>query len=653
MKKTVKPIAWIAIALVLILISCIGASILQTDFGKVTITDVRIPMPDGETLRVLVHRPDTATQENPAPAVITSHGYHATLETQDITSIELARRGFVVFNMDTYSAGSSSGTTIPYNDSRSYYGLGMLQLVEYVHDNIDYVDPNRIGITGHSTGGRNVAFTLDAYGRNEHGLTYAGQPDDAGDYETKVSSALILAFFPDHYLLNNMPSGVNVGINFARYDEGATVQVTKVDGYQWPDMTVSPEAKFFINTTSPDTFTLQADAAIDPETGHNDVALSGWDNSEKVEIGKYYGSIEDGTMRVVYNPATSHQWQFFSARNATITNQFFMDTLGAPNPIPAENQLWFLKEVFNAIGLAGFFLLLVPLAGLLMQTSFFGTLLQPAGPARPAPATARGKAVFAISLILLAVLPGVTVMPAFSDIAYGMIFTDAAANNSTSFFPQPGPNAIIVWAVLNALLAVIIYAVGYVIDGKKAGDRPVGLKVSWANLGKSALLAFIVMVLAYSTVLFADRFFKTDFRFWSFAVRAADGNILNLWWHYVPFMAIFWLVTSFMVNVSARVQAKKPWMNTAMCVLVNTIGLIGLVAVQFYVLFTTGVAAFYVNRAWVNICLIIPFIPMMAIGTVVLRKCYQRTGNIYLGGFIMAFVSTLVSISTANAILFV
>lgn len=109
-----------------------------------------------------------------------------------------------------------------------------------MHDNIDYVDPERIGITGHSTGGRNVAFTLDAYGRNEHGLDYAGQPDDAGDYETKVSSALILAFFPGHYLLNNMPSGVNVGINFARYDEGATVQVTKVDGYQWPDMTGFP-----------------------------------------------------------------------------------------------------------------------------------------------------------------------------------------------------------------------------------------------------------------------------------------------------------------------------------------------------------------------------------------------------------------------------
>ena len=130
---------------------------------------------------------------------------------------------------------------------------------------------------------------------------------------------------------------------------------------------------------------LQADAAVDPQTGHNDVTLSGWDNSEKVETGKYYGSIEDGTMRVVYNPPTSHQWQFFSKQNATITNQFFMDTLGAPNPITADDQVWFWKEVLNAVGLAGFFLLLIPLATLLMQTPFFGTLLQPAGRRAPRP----------------------------------------------------------------------------------------------------------------------------------------------------------------------------------------------------------------------------------------------------------------------------
>ncbi len=650
-----KPITWLCIALALMLISSIGASAIQTDFGGITITDVSIPMPNGETLRVLVHRPDTATVDNPAPAVIVSHGYHATLETQDITSIELARRGFVVFNMDTYSAGESSGTTIAYGASRSYYGLGMLQLVDYVHDNINYIDPERIGITGHSTGGRNVVFTLDAYGRNENGLEYVGQPADASSYETKVSSALILAYFPEEYLINNFPSDVNIGINFAKYDEGAPSQITPTEGYMIGDMTVAPEAKFFINGTNPDEFTMNIDEGIVAETGFNDAVLTNLDANEKLEISKYYGDIDNGTMRVVYNPDTSHQWQFFSITNATITNQYFMDTLGAPNPIEATDQLWLLKEIFNGIGLIGFFMLLIPLALLLMKTPFFESLSGKPAYLKAPPNSGKSKAIFGISLLLLAAIPGLSVMFAFSDLAYGTIFTDGTRNNSTAFLPQPGFNGIIVWAVLNAIIAIAIFAIGYYLNGKKEGDNPDnwGIKTSAKQLGKSALLAFIVMSASYICVLLADIFFKTDFRFWSFAVKAANGYNLTLWIRYLPFMLFFWLITSFMVNASAKFETKKPWHNTALCIFVNIIGLVAVVAIQFIVLFSTGTPMWHLNRAWVNVCLIIPFIPMMAIGTVVLRKAYNNTGSIYLGGFIMAFVSTIVTVSTATTILFV
>ncbi len=91
MFKKMDHIRLLAAALILVLISCVGASFLQTDGGKVTITDARIPMPNGEMLRTLIYRPASATKDNPAPCVITSHGYHATLETQDITAVELVR----------------------------------------------------------------------------------------------------------------------------------------------------------------------------------------------------------------------------------------------------------------------------------------------------------------------------------------------------------------------------------------------------------------------------------------------------------------------------------------------------------------------------------------------------------------------------------
>lgn len=652
MFKKMDHIRLLAAALILVLISCVGASFLQTDGGKVTITDARIPMPNGEMLRTLIYRPASATKDNPAPCVITSHGYHATLETQDITAVELARRGFVVFNMDTYSAGDSSGTVEEYGYNRSYYGLGMLQLVEYVYENIDYIDRDRIGITGHSTGGRNVAFTLDAYGRNEHGKVYVGQPEDGSSYSTKVKSALILAFFPDHYLLNNIPSGVNVGINFARYDEGAPVQVSKVDGYQWADLTVSPEAKFFINTTTPDAFKLDADIQVNESTGKEDITLSGYDNEEKVEIGHYYGSIEEGTMRVVYNPVISHQLQFFSKTNAAITSQFFMDTLGAPTPIPAADQTWFLKECLNGLGVLGFFLFLVPFAGLLLETPFFASIIQPLQETPQAVAGKKNKLLSLGSKVLLAVIPGITVMPVFTGLVYGKIFTNAAANNSTDFFPQPGPNAIVIWALLNGLIALAIFGGVYYLDGKKCGDQIKywGVKASWPVIGKCALLAGICMCAAYELVLLADRFFKTDFRFWSFAIRVADGNILRLWIRYLPFMLVFWLAVSLLVNAGA-VEGEKEWEHTLVCILINIAGLAGLVAIQFIVLFSTGQAMWHANRSWVNICLIIPFIPMMIFGTIILRRMYKKTGTIYLGAFTMAFVATLLTVANANTIM--
>ena len=40
--------------------------------------------------------------DNPAPAIVTSHGYLNNKEMQDLNYVELARRGFVVFAIKLY-----------------------------------------------------------------------------------------------------------------------------------------------------------------------------------------------------------------------------------------------------------------------------------------------------------------------------------------------------------------------------------------------------------------------------------------------------------------------------------------------------------------------------------------------------------------------
>ena len=62
------------LSLLLCLISVIFAGAIQTDWGKVDMSEISLETQAG-TLTGYLFRPDSATPENPAPAVVASHGY--------------------------------------------------------------------------------------------------------------------------------------------------------------------------------------------------------------------------------------------------------------------------------------------------------------------------------------------------------------------------------------------------------------------------------------------------------------------------------------------------------------------------------------------------------------------------------------------------
>ena len=72
-KMTAKR--WLILALALVFIGFIGASLIQTNFGDVSITKLNFETEDGLTLSALLLIPDSATADNPAPAVVTVHGW--------------------------------------------------------------------------------------------------------------------------------------------------------------------------------------------------------------------------------------------------------------------------------------------------------------------------------------------------------------------------------------------------------------------------------------------------------------------------------------------------------------------------------------------------------------------------------------------------
>ena len=100
---------WITliILLLILLASVILASQVQRDFGRVKVTNVRYENYNGIPVRAKLLAPIGANASDPAPGVVYIHGYQNNRETSDAYAIEMARRGYVVLEIDAIGRGNS------------------------------------------------------------------------------------------------------------------------------------------------------------------------------------------------------------------------------------------------------------------------------------------------------------------------------------------------------------------------------------------------------------------------------------------------------------------------------------------------------------------------------------------------------------------
>ena len=118
---------WLALSLVLMLMSAIVASAVQTNAGTVAVKDMRWETSSGQMISALLFKPDAVTADSQAPAIIVSHGWWNNREMQDANFVELARRGYVVVSIDMYGHGNSSPLV---NDQVQLGGTGMYDVVK-------------------------------------------------------------------------------------------------------------------------------------------------------------------------------------------------------------------------------------------------------------------------------------------------------------------------------------------------------------------------------------------------------------------------------------------------------------------------------------------------------------------------------------------
>ncbi|WP_331503284.1 alpha/beta hydrolase [Phenylobacterium sp.] len=554
---------FLILGLVLILGGSYLAHAVQTS-GGVTLKDVRFAGDNGLTQSGLLYVPSSATVQRPAPAVLVSHGYINTREMQSPFAIELARRGFVVLAMDMIGHGYSDGAV---GQSKDLGGPAALRFLQ----SLPYVDRGSIGLEGHSMGGVPVMSAA------------ASQPDG-------YRSIVLEGSTPGFLGANSPASPRDLAVVFGQYDEFAPLMWGVPKG-----SLVSQSHKL-----------AKAFGVPGP-----------------VVVGKIYGTIADGTARVLENPPVTHPWEHFSRAGVGGAVDWFEKTLaGEANPLPPGDQIWVWKDVGTALAFVGFICLLIGAFEVLLTLPVFASLNQPAQPI-----SERRGGRWWLAFLLTAAVPALTFYPLMK---LGVFFFPM------QLFPQSIQNQLIVWALINAVITVVLSLV-------VRGGKPV-FTTDWP---KSAAIAVATVAVGYLSLVVVDAVFKVDYRFWVLGLKPLDGRHALMAIPYLVLWAVFFLVALRALAANLAVKGEGFLMQAGSWKIAMCLGFIVLLVVQYATLFRTGLL--FTPSEPLNTIVAIQFVPLLAVVGAIAAVTYRRTNSYVPGALICALLlSWYVTAGTAT-----
>lgn len=600
----------LCISLVLVLISGVGASAVQSSFGTVRVEDMRVVVDDGKYINAQIYIPQQASPENKLPLVVVSHGSFNNLDMQDLNMIQLSRRGFVVISSDAYCHGSSSITAGGVDKSN------MQHLIDYACASYTFIDTDKIGVSGHSMGGMITNATVEHY----------YQQEALGLGENRIAAVLDVGYDPQYtpYEFESveepMELDVNWGVIAAKYDE-------------W----------FFKGETGNPALYLKSDAA---KSFINQ--LEGVDLTGDVENGKIYTGQIGGEdhIRVIYQNTEIHPLNHFSMPAARAASEFFYTAFGVPSgcaQIDPSNQIWMYKEFFNLLGLIGILMFLFPFATLLIHgTTFFASLKAENVPA-PAPRldTGKKKGVYWVTYVVNAIVPALLVVP----IAFILIGKESFVPSTvTPWFGEPNTNELAGWTAVVGVCLLAVFLISHFAFGDRSGEKipeSWGVKTTALEVWKSFLLALVTVGAAYVLLFFCDLVFNTDFRIWVIAMRVFTVDKIVYALAYFPAFALFYLVNSMLVNGGNRVEGRPTWLTLVISCVNNVLGIGVLIFIQYFGIITNGTFMFNSMRI-VNL---FPLMVLIPVGTIITHFFFKKTGKIYAGSLVISMLYTMMTVS--------
>lgn len=598
-KKTAKVL--LVVSLILMLLCGLVVSAVQTSFGAVSMKELAFETDSGYRMSAYLFVPKTATKDNPAPAIVTSHGYLNNKEMTDANYVELSRRGFVVLAIDQPDHGDSDVTPDFFILAPDGVYQGVLAL-----SRMPFVDTSRIGVTGHSMGSWSVNAAVKADNLNETPL---------------ISSVLIHCNDPlytdDEGNFANPYGSRDVGVVSAIYDEffGKSTDANG-NNLSSPYFMETDNAQVFLNF------------GRDPADPASEVRKEYTEYRETVD-GK-------DTLRVMYRPPIIHPWSHFSARSESYICDFFSKTLGAPNPIEPTNQVWQWKEAFNFVGVIGLCMFICSFTTLLLFTPTFQSLRAKEIVEPVVVTDKKGKLWFWLSLV--------------AGAAWGcLVYLTLVAKGNSMKVAQGEAMGLGLWSTACGLFSIASMAVYYFCYGKKNGvdlaER--GVKLPLKKLGLSALLALVVVTVSYGLVFVEDYFFYADFRLWTLAIKAFEAPILR----YLPYVLLFftYYIAASVATNCFNYNTIGGKLNALICSVFAAAPALLLPWIQYICYYSTNHMMWY-QRTMADanypmfVLWLFPIVLILLGTTYMSREIYKKTRNPYIAGIVHALIVGLITI---------
>lgn len=316
-----------------------------------------------------VYKPTWVNDANPAPAICLTHGYLNSKEMQEAPAIEMAKRGYVVYEFDQYDHGDSTWDT---PSQFNFYVWSAYDAVEYMYAQ-PYVlkasdGTGMIAVSGHSMGGfsSELAVAWDemnfAFGRKTYRMLSAALAVGA---DFRYDDGYVKAYSGGQYATTYATyNNRTVGTIAAEYDE------------------------FFFNSTAKETV-IHKDFVSDP-AGYGMLGLT-----KAGVAGQFYKvdattGLNDETLttgygeRIIYQPKGDHPYNTWSPEvtanmidfyNHAFTYQSSLHSVTLPAKTvttkTGAHQTWWLKEVFTCLGLIAFVGAMIYALKALLDAPFF------------------------------------------------------------------------------------------------------------------------------------------------------------------------------------------------------------------------------------------------------------------------------------------